>query len=119
LNVVRRYKWVALRPPTLLNGEMHLRINWTEDGPRTKSPKRSRVNTADRDRRLSAMRPSRGLMQVCDLQARNIKTNDMGRKIYVVVKLCVEFPSPDNAQEMQLHVESSFSTTLQVSGLGG
>jgi hypothetical protein len=37
----------------------------------------------------------------------------MGRKIYVVVKLCVEFPSPENG-EMQMHVESSLKTTLQV-----
>jgi len=70
--------------------------------------------SGDRDRRLSTLKPSRGELEVCDLQARNIRTNDLGRKVYVVVKLCVEFPSPDAIGEMQMHVESTHKTTLAV-----
>ena len=68
----------------------------------------------ERDRKLSSLKPSRGELEVCDLQVRNIRTNDLGRKVYVVVKLCVEFPSPDTIGETQMHVETVRKTTLAV-----
>ena len=71
-----------------------------------------RSRDRDRDRRLSALKPSRGELEVGDLQVRNIRTNDLGRKLYVVVKLCVEFPSPDVIGEMQMHVETTQKTTM-------
>ena len=63
---------------------------------------------------MTTLKPSRGELEVCDLQVRNIRTNELGRKIYVVVKLCVEFPSPDNIGEMQMHLETFSKTTLAV-----
>jgi hypothetical protein len=78
------------------------------------SPTAADASRRDRERKLLALKPSRGELEVCELQVRNIRTNDMARKVYVVLKLCVEIPSTDVIGETQMHVERLEKTTLTV-----